>query len=137
MKAMMDIFAADPETAAYANEIYNTPGTQMLARNSIYGAFAREMALRQSSEGLTLAFHALLSPREGDFAWVHMKTRIFMVFGGRDEIAPISEGEYALAKLDSIEGARAELVVLEESGHWMNWEYEERTRDLIMKMVQD
>ncbi|ERF75986.1 hypothetical protein EPUS_01352 [Endocarpon pusillum Z07020] len=135
MHAMMDVFAADPETAAYANEIHGTPGPSMAARNGIYGAFAREMALRQRSEGLALAFRALLAPREGDFAWRHMRTRIVMVFGGKDEIAPISEGLYALGRLEGVEGVQGQLVVLEEAGHWMNWEYEEHTKEEVMRLV--
>ena len=46
MRAMMDAFAVDPETSAYADEIHGTPGVTMASRNGIYGAFAREMALR-------------------------------------------------------------------------------------------
>ena len=136
MHAMMDAFAVDPETSAYADEIHGTPGATMASRNGIYGAFAREMALRQRSEGLLLAFRALLAPREGDFMWRDMRTRIVMLFGGKDEIAPVSEGKYALDQLDIVEGAHAQLIILEESGHWMNWEYEERTRDEVMKLVE-
>ena len=135
MRSMTDIFAADPETAVYANEIHGTPGATMAARNGIYGAFAREMALRQRSEGLVLAFRALLALREGDFAWGDMRTRIVMVFGGKDEIAPVSEGKYALGRLENVQGAQAQLVVLEEAGHWINWEYEERIKDEVMKLV--
>ncbi|KAK2766854.1 hypothetical protein FQN54_006168 [Arachnomyces sp. PD_36] len=135
MKAMMDIYDKDPETAAYAEEVRYTPGTRMVAKNGIYGAFAREMALRQRSEGLALAFKALLEPKEGDFAWKDMKTRIVIVHGGEDELAPVSEGEYALRMLRAVEGADAELLVLPESGHWMNWENEEWTRDQVLKLV--
>ena len=135
MKTMIDLFDEDSETAAYAEELRYTPGPNMTAKNGIYGAFAREMALRQRSEGLILAFRALLEPREGDFVWKDMKTKIVIVHGGEDEIAPVSEGEYALEKLRGTEGAKAELIVLPKSGHWMNWEYEELTRDLILKLV--
>ena len=127
-------FAGDPDTAAYANALWDTPGPGLLsnksagmAGESIYGAFAREMALRQRSEGLVLAFDALLAPTgEGYFDWAAMRTEIVLVFGGRDEIAPTSEGEYALAKLEEVDGARAKLVVLEGAGHWVNWECEAR-----------
>lgn len=135
MSAIQQTFAKDPETALYANEIYNTLGETMLAKSGIYGAFAREMALRQRSEGLVLAFGALLGPREGDFKWEGMKTRVVMVFGGRDEIAPVSEGRYAVEKLQGLEGVEARLVLLEEAGHWIIWECEEFVRDEIMKMV--
>ncbi len=135
MNAMREIFSKDPETALYANELNDTLGAPMLARNGIYGAFAREMALRQRSQGLVLAFDALLGPKEGDFAWRDMKTKIVMAFGGKDEIAPVSEGKYALSKLEGVEGAQARLVVLEEAGHWINWDCEELVRDEIKKLV--
>lgn len=135
MNAMKDAFVQDPETALYANELNDTLGGAMLARNRIYGAFAREMALRQRSRGLILAFDALLAPKEGDFAWRDMKTKIVMVFGGKDEIAPVSEGRYALGELEDVEGAQARLVVLEKAGHWINWECEELMREEIKKLV--
>ncbi len=135
MNAMKDNFFTDPETAMYANELNDTLGTAMLARNRIYGAFAREMALRQRSEGLVLAFDALLAPKEGDFAWQDMKTKIVLAFGGQDEIAPVSEGRYALSKLETVGDAQVRLLVLEEAGHWINWECEELMRVEIMKLV--
>ena len=85
---MEDTFIINLETALYANEINNTLGTAMLARSRIYGAFAREVALRQQSQGLILAFSALLAPKEGDFEWRHMKMKIVISMGGLDEIAP-------------------------------------------------
>lgn len=135
MNAIKDTFAKNPETALYANELNDTLGAAMLARNGVYGAFAREMALRQRSEGLILAFDALLAPKEGDFEWRDMNTKIVMFFGEKDDIAPVSEGRYALGKLKGVEGAQARLVVLENAGHWINWECEELVRDEIMKMV--
>lgn len=136
MTAMAQAFARDPDTAAYADELADTPGgAAMWARNGIYGAFAREMALRQRSPGLVLAFGALVAPREGDFAWRGMGTKIVMVFGGGDEIAPVGEGRYALGQLEGVEGAQARLVVLEEAGHWIIWECEELVVDEIMKLV--
>ena len=135
MNAMGDIFSKDPETALYANEINDTLGAVMLGQNRIYGAFAREMALRQRSEGLILAFKTLLAPKEGDFAWRDMKTNIVMCFGGKDDIAPVGEGRIALSKLEGVEGAKARLVVLEKAGHWIIWEYEELMRDEIMKLI--
>ena len=135
MDAMREVFSKDPETALYANEIKDTLGAVTLGQNGIYGAFAREMALRQRSQGLVLAFGALLAPKEGDFAWRDMKTKTVMCFGGKDEIAPISEGKYALSELEGVEGAQARLVVLEKAGHWIIWEYEELVRDEIMKLI--
>ena len=137
MNAMKDTFCQDPETAAYANELNDTLGAVMLGRSGIYGAFAREMALRQRSQGLVLAFGALLAPRKGDFAWRDMKTKIVMVFGGEDEIAPVSEGRYALGKLEGVEGAQARLVVLEKVGHWIIWECEKLMIDEIKELIDD
>lgn len=135
MTAIKDTFSQDPGTAAYANELHGTLGAVVLGRNGIYGAFAREMALRQRSRGLVFAFGALLAPREGDFAWRDMETKIVMVFGGEDEIAPVREGRYALGQLEGVEGAQARLVVLEKAGHWIIWECEEFMRDEIKKLV--
>ncbi|KAL9122677.1 MAG: hypothetical protein Q9187_000763 [Circinaria calcarea] len=135
MRSIMDVFAADRDTAQYANEIYDTPGAALHKRSGIYGALAREMCLRQRSEGLALAFDALLGPREGDFRWEEMKTRVVMVFGGKDLIAPPSEGSYALGRLNGVEGAMAELVILEEAGHWMNWECEDKIVEQILQLV--
>jgi pimeloyl-ACP methyl ester carboxylesterase len=137
MRNMIEKFDAEPETAAYANEIYDTLGQHMLAKSGIYGAFAREMALRQNSKSLVLAFRALLSPKESEFIWPNMKTRIILVYGGRDEIAPVSQGVYAHDKLVKVEGTNAKLVIWKEAGHWMNWELEDRTRDIIMEMVEN
>lgn len=135
MNAIVSVFQLNPDTSKYADEIYDTPGSSLIGKNGIYGALAREMALRQRAESMVLAFGALLGPHEGDFDWQKMTTRIILVFGSRDAIAPPSEGEYALAKLRSVPGAEATLVVLPDSGHWMNWEEEGRIRDEIIKLV--
>ena len=136
MDAIASVFRSNPATSMYADEIYDTPGSSLNSKNGIYGALAREMALRQRAESMILAFGALLGPHEGDFDWQKMTTKIVMIFGGQDAIAPPSEGEYALAKLKSVPGADATLVVLPETGHWMNWEEEQRIRDEIIKLVE-
>jgi pimeloyl-ACP methyl ester carboxylesterase len=135
MNAIASVFRSDPDTSRYADEIYDTPGSSLISKGGIYGALAREMALRQRAESMVLAFGALLGPHEGDFDWQKMTTKIVLVFGGRDAIAPPSEGHYAFTKLRSVPGAKATLVVLPDSGHWMNWEEELRVRDEIIKLV--
>lgn len=135
MDAIASVFQSDPDTSKYADEIYDTAGSSLISRSGIYGALAREMALRQRAESMVLAFGALLGPHEGDFDWQKMTTKIVLVFGGQDAIAPLSEGQYAIAKLKSVAGAEARLVVLPDSGHWMNWEEEIRIRDEIIKLV--
>jgi pimeloyl-ACP methyl ester carboxylesterase len=135
MNAIASVFRSNPDTSKYADEIYDTPGSSLISKSGIYGALAREMALRQRAESMVLAFDALLGPREGDFDWQKMTTKIVLVFGGRDAIAPPSEGHYAYTKLRSVPGAEATLKVLPDSGHWMNWEEERRIRDEIIKLL--
>ena len=135
MDAIASVFRSDPATSRYADEIFDTPGSSLISKSGIYGALAREMALRQRAESMVLAFGALLGPQEGDFDWQKMTTKIVLVFGGRDAIAPASEGHYALTKLKSVPGAEVTLVELDASGHWMNWEDEERIKDEIIKLV--
>ena len=136
MDAIVSVFRSDPATSKYADEIYDTPGSSLISKSGIYGALAREMALRQRAESMILAFGALLGPHEGDFDWQKMTTKIVLVFGGQDAIAPPSEGEYAFTKLKSVPGAETTLVLLPDSGHWMNWEDEQRIRDEIYQLVE-
>ena len=46
MNAIKDTFVQDPGPALYADELNDALGAAILARNGIYGAFMREMALR-------------------------------------------------------------------------------------------
>jgi pimeloyl-ACP methyl ester carboxylesterase len=126
MDATVSVFRSDPDTSKYTDEIYDTPGSSLISQSGIYSALACEMVLRQRPESMVLAFGFLLGAHEGDFDREKMTTKIVLIFGGRD---------YALTKLRSVPGAEATLVVLPDSGHWMNWEEERRIRHEIIKLV--